>query len=179
MARYAEPWYLDADESGMNPRERYFARTMRAARLFREGRREEALRFLYEADAIAPALPMHLPVIAQAELEGGRPERAVAALERLLSPSFASDPAAVKQRLDFGSDAMDRLNRAPFQHLLGRSLAAAGRRDEALVAFADAARSARGQPREADYLKDLARALRDAGREEEARRVEDEAARLR
>jgi tetratricopeptide (TPR) repeat protein len=176
MSRYVEAWYVGADETRMNPRERYFARTMRAAQLLREGRREDALRLLYEADAIVPAVPTHLPVIARLELDLGRPDRAVGALERLLSPSFATDPEAVSQRLAFGSDEMERLDRAPYEDLLGRAYGAAGRSRESVDAFAAAARTARGRPEEADYLVDLALALRGADRLGEARAALGEAA---
>jgi tetratricopeptide (TPR) repeat protein len=179
MAEYVSSEYLSADPASLNPRERYFAAKMRAQRALVAGRIEEGLESLLEADRIAPALPDHLPVIAQAELDLGHPERAAQALERLLSPAFAATPAFVKQRADFGNDTLSRLDRADAWHLLGRAYVALGRGADADAAFGNAAREARGRPDEAAYLVDLALQLERSGRTAEAGAALDRAAALR
>ena len=179
MAEYVSSEYLSADPASLNPREQYFAKKMRATRALMAGRIEEGLQALLEADRIAPALPDHLPVIAQAELDLGRPDRAAEALERLLSPAFANAPALVRQRADFGNDTMSRLDRADAWHLLGRAYDALGRSADADAAFANAAREARGRPDEAAYLVDLALQLERSGRGSEALAVLDRAVALR
>lgn len=128
---------------------------------------------------LAPALPDHLPVIAQAELELGHPERAAQVLERLLSPGFAENPYAIQQRLDFGNDFMSRFDRAAAWHLMGRARWAEGRRAEADAAFSEAAHLATGRPNEAAYLVDLSSSLRASGKFDEARVALERAAALR
>jgi protein O-mannosyl-transferase len=127
MAEYVESDYMNADPATLNPRERYFAAKMRTRWHLLKGEIAQGLDRLLEADRIAPALPDHLPIIAQAELDLGQPARAVDALERLLSPAFAADPAAQRQRRDFGNDFMGRIDWAPIRNLLGRAYGDAGR----------------------------------------------------
>jgi tetratricopeptide (TPR) repeat protein len=171
LGRAAEAELLRADAASLNPRERYYAHTLRAARALNEGRIADGLRDLLLADEIAPALPDHLAVVAQAELELGHPERAVAALERLLSPEFASRPDLEAQRAAFGNDALPRMDRAPLWHQLAVALAAARRADDATAAFRRSAALARpGRPRAA-HLVDLAFHLANTERRDEARAV--------
>lgn len=179
LADYIAAEFLGAKPEEMNPRQRYFAIKLRAQKHLLAGEIEAGLADLLEADRIAPALPDHLPVIAQAELELGRPERAVEALERLLSPGFAENPDAIGQRRDFGNDTMSRFDRAAAWHLLGRARWAAGHRAEADAAFTEAARLAKGRPNEADYFVDLAASLRASGKMDEARAALERAAALR
>lgn len=179
MADYVSSEYLSADPASLNPRERYFAAKMRAQRALMAGRVEEGLEALLEADRIAPALPDHLPVIAQAEMELGHPDRAAQALERLLSPGFAIAPAYEQQRADFGNDTLSRFDRADAWHLLGRAYDRLGRSADADAAFANAAREARGREDEAAYLVDLALQLERSGRTGEAGAALDRAAALR
>lgn len=179
MAEYVSSEYLAADPATLNPRERYLATKMRARRALVAGRLDEGLEALYAADRIAPGLPDHLPVIAQAELDLGRPDRAARALERLLSPGFAAAGAYVRQRMDFGNDTMSRFDRAAAWHLLGRAYGRSGRDADADAAFASAAREARGRGDEAAYLVDLALQLEHSGRMAEARAALERAVALR
>lgn len=179
LTDYIAAEYLGAKPEELNPLERYFAMKIRAQKHLLAGEIEAGLKDLLEADRIAPALPDHLPVIAQAELELGRPERAAQALERLLSPDFAENPDAIRQRLDFGNDTMLRFDRAAAWHLLGRARWAAGRRAEADAAFSEAARLAAGRPNEAAYLVDLSASLRASGNLDAARKALERAAVLR
>ena len=176
---YLAAEYLNAKPEELNPLERYYAMKIRAQRHLLAGETEAGLKDLLEADRIAPALPDHLPVIAQAELELGHPERAAQVLERLLSRSFAENPDAIQQRLDFGNDTMWRFDRADAWHLLGRARWAAGRRAEADAAFSEAARLAAGRPNEAAYLVDLSASLRASGKLDAARAALERAAALR
>jgi hypothetical protein len=179
LSDYTAAESLGAKPEELNPRERYFAMVNRAQKHLLAGEIEEGLADLLEADRIAPALPDHLPLIAQAELDLGHPERAVEALERLLSPDFAKNPDAVRQRLDFGNDTMWRFDRATAWHLLGRARWAAGRRAEADAAFSEAAHQAAGRPNEAAYLVDLSASLRSSGKLDAARTALERAAALR
>lgn len=179
MAEYVSGEYIAADPATLDPRERYFAAKMRAQRSLVAGRLEEGLDALLEADRIAPALPDHLPVVAQAELDLGHPDRAAQALERLLSPGFAVAPAYVQQRIDFGNDAMSRFDPAPAWHLLGRAYGRLGRLVDAEAAFGRAAAEARGREDEAAYLVDWAASLERASRPAEARAALERAAALR
>ena len=171
--------YLHAKPEELNPRERYFAMKIRAQKHLVAGEIEAGLADLLEADRIAPALPDHLPFIAEAELDLGHPELAVQVVERLLSPAFAENPDAIRQRVDFGNDTMGRLDRAAAWHLLGRAQWAAGRRAEADAAFLEAARLAIGHPNEAAYLVDLSASLRASGKIAAARTALERAAILR
>jgi tetratricopeptide (TPR) repeat protein len=167
---------LRADPVSLNLRERYYAHMLRAARAVSEGRIADGLADLLLADEIAPALPDHLPVVAQAEMELGHPERAVAALERLLSPEFATRPDLEVQRAAFGNNKLSRMDRAPLWHQLAFALAAAGRPEDATAAFRRSADLARpGRPRAA-HLVDLARHLVNTGHPDEARAALEKAA---
>lgn len=179
LAEWMEDDLLAARPEDLNPRQRYFAARIRAAKALRAGEMEAGLGHLLEADAIAPALPDHLPMIAQAELNLGRPGRAAAALERLLSPAFAVDPALVGQRRDFGNDTLSRLDRAPALNLLGQAYARLGRARESLLAFEGAARLAAGRADEAAYLVDLGVARRESGDPVRAREAFERAAALK
>lgn len=179
LTDYSAAAFLGVKSEELNPRERYFAIKFRAQRHLLAGEIEAGLADLLEADRIAPALPDHLPVIAQAELELGHPERAAQVLERLLSPGFAENPYAIQQRLDFGNDFMSRFDRAAAWHLMGRARWAEGRRAEADAAFSEAAHLVTGRPNEAAYLVDLSSSLRASGKFDEARVALERAAALR
>lgn len=179
LTEYIAPEYLGAKPEELNPLDRYLAIKIRAQKHLVAGEIGAGLADLLEADRIAPALPDHLPVVAQAELELGHPERAAQALERLLSPGFAENPDLIQQRLDFGNDTMGRFDRAAAWHLLGRARWAAGHRAEADAAFSEAARLAVGRPNEAAYLVDLSASLRASGKLDAARKALGRAAVLR
>jgi tetratricopeptide (TPR) repeat protein len=179
LGAYTAAEYLGTKQADLNPRERYLALETGAQKHLLAGEIEAGLADLLEADRIAPALPDHLPLIAQAELDLGHPERAVEALERLLSPGFAQNPDAIRQRLDFGNDTMWRFDRVTAWHLLGRARWAAGRRAGADDAFSEAARLATGRPSEAAYLVDLSASLRASGKIDAARTALERAAALR
>lgn len=179
MTDYAAAEYLAADPKTLNPRERYLAIKMRARRDLLAGRIAEGLEGFLEAGRLAPGLPDHLPVIAQAELELGRPDRAADALERLLSPAFAANPDARRQREDFGSDEMQRFDRAQAWHLLGRAYGRLGRPADAAAAFEQAAAAARGKEDEAAYLVDWAAGLERSGDSAGARAALERATTLR
>jgi protein O-mannosyl-transferase len=167
---------LRADPQTLNPRETYYAHKLRAARALREGRIAEGRAELLLADEVAPALPDHLPVLAQAELDLGRPDRAVEVLERLLSREFATQPELVAQRIAFGDDSLPRMDFGSLWHLLAIALARSGRPDDATVVFRRAAELAKpGRPRAA-HLVDLAGHLAKTGRRDDARAALREAA---
>jgi hypothetical protein len=167
---------LKADPAALNPREKYYFHKLRAARALNEGRIADGLEDLLSADAVAPSLPDHLPIVAQAELELGRPDRAVAALERLLSPDFETRADLNAQRAAFGNDTLSRMDRAFLWHQLAVALAAAGRPDDATVAFRRAVDLAKnGRPRAA-CLVDLGRHLVNIRRQAAARAALEAAA---
>lgn len=162
---------LKADPASLNPRERYYFHKLRAARALNEGRIAEGLAYLLKADEIAPSLPDHLPIVAWAELELGRPERAVAVLERLLTPDFETRADLNAQRQAFGNDTLSRMDRAPLWHELAVALARSGRPDDATVAFRRAVDCAKPGRSRASYLVDLGGHLVNIGRLDAARKT--------
>jgi hypothetical protein len=176
LGSYAEVELLRVDAATLNPRELYFRYKLSASRHLRDGETAAALDDLLRADAVAPALAEHLPIIAQAELELGHPERAVEAMERLLSTGFIAQPEFVKQRRDFGVETLARMDTARLLHLLAISYAAAGRPEDATAAFRRSVDHAAPGAGRAAHLVDLGVHLRNTGNRAEARAAFERAA---
>jgi tetratricopeptide (TPR) repeat protein len=166
------------DLASLSPSDRVMFHTAMASRLKREDQLPEALVHARAAVAEAEWLPEAWKLIGMLELELGHPEKASAALERLLSAEFESSPAARAQQRDYSDDSIDRLNRPPLYALLAESYAAQGRWEQAARAMQQAARESGEVALVATYRSNEASAWERAGRIAEARAAWDEVLRL-
>jgi hypothetical protein len=166
------------DLASLSPGDRVMFHTALASRLKREDQLPEALAHARAAAAEAEWLPEAWKLIGMLELELGHPEKASAALERLLSPEFESSPAALAQQRDYSDDSIDRLNRPPLYALLAETYAAQGRWEQAARAMRQAALQSGGGELAATYRSHEASTWERAGRIAEARAAWDEVLRL-
>ena len=166
------------DLSTLSPSDRVMFHTASASALKREGQLPEALAHARAAAAEAEWLPESWQLIGMLELELGHPEKASAALERLLSPAFESSPEALAQQRDYSNDSIARLNRPPLYALLAETYAAQGKWEQAARAMQQAARQSREGALVATYRSHEARAWERAGRIAESRAAWDEVLRL-
>jgi hypothetical protein len=166
------------DLASLSPSDRVMFHTAQASALKREGRLAEALEHARAAVGEAEWLPEGWQHVGMLELELGHPEKASAALERLLSPEFESAPAAWRQRRDYSNDSMERMNRPPLYALLAESYAAQGKWEQAARAMQQAARMSGDGGLVAIYRSHEANAWERAGRIVEARAAWDEVLRL-
>ena len=165
------------DLAELSPNDRIIFHIASSAALKREGKLAEALAHAQEAARQAPWIPEPWKLLGMLELETGHPEKASAALERLLSPEFASSPAALNQRRDYASDGMARLSRPPLLALLAETYAAQNQWEKAAHAMRQAALQSSGSVA-AGHRANEAEAWERAGRLVEARAAWDQALRL-
>jgi hypothetical protein len=156
------------DVASLSPNDRVMFHIASSAALQREGKLDEALAHAREAARQAPWIPEPWKLLGMLELETGHPEKATAALERLLSPEFASSPEAIRQRRDYAADGMLRLSRPPLLALLAETYAAQRQWDKAALAMRRAALESAGSVA-AGYRVNEAEAWERAGRPVEAR----------
>lgn len=161
----------------LSPNDRVMFHTASSAELKREGKLAEALAHAEAAAQEAPWLPEPWKLVGMLELELGHPDKATAALVRLLSPEFESSPQALAQRGDYSADGMFRLNRPPLLALLAETYAAQGQWENAAHAMRQAALLSSGRVA-AGYRAHEADAWERARRPDEARAAWDEVLRL-